>query len=548
VPFLLRVVRAFERLAGRELKNLFLDGNFAPVSAEVTAEKLQVIEGAIPADFPDGMFVRNGPNPRFRPDTMEAPFLGRTAHHWFEGDGMLHVVRIEGGVSSYRNRYIRTDDFQREQAAGQCLYRGIVDTTSLASVVNPLMNLAVFGSAAKNVANTSVIYHGGRLLALVEGETMPAEICMDSLGYLGNYNFGRQEPLPSFTAHPKVDPVTGEMIFAAYSLSEPPVHVGVVGADGNLKHWSTVKSAERKTLMHDCAITERFTLILDFPLTIDVGRSLRGGQMLDFEDAPSRIGVMPRFGSDVLRWFSFSPGYGFHMLNAFECGDEVILRGCRADTMTLNPPWIDGQLDRAGSMAEFFQDDGSPRVIRLHEWRMNLVTGSCSECDLGPPAFMDFPTVSPKVVGRENEFGYFAPFAKEPSLRAGVGVSNSLRKYRFSSEQPQQEQQQQQGQHGEVGFPQVHQLRQHGGVSSEEHHYGEGVSGQEGIFVPRPGGVKEDDGWLLVFTFDEAAAANGGHHSELRIIDAQNFSGPPAARIALPQRVPYGFHGTFVPL
>ncbi|CAE8633525.1 unnamed protein product, partial [Polarella glacialis] len=361
VPFLLRVVRAFERLAGRELKNSFLDGNFAPVSAEVTAEKLQVIEGAIPADFPDGMFVRNGPNPRFRPDTMEAPFLGRTAHHWFEGDGMLHVVRIEGGVSSYRNRYIRTDDFQREQAAGQCLYRGIVDTTSLASVVNPLMNLAVFGSAAKNVANTSVIYHGGRLLALVEGETMPAEICMDSLGYLGNYNFGRQEPLPSFTAHPKVDPVTGEMIFAAYSLSEPPVHVGVVGADGNLKHWSTVKSAERKTLMHDCAITERFTLILDFPLTIDVGRSLRGGQMLDFEDAPSRIGVMPRFGSDpssdVLRWFSFSPGYGFHMLNAFECGDEACFGGFHfglifcglhalGGFLTLSPPQYEPALDR----------------------------------------------------------------------------------------------------------------------------------------------------------------------------------------------------------
>ncbi|CAE8690834.1 unnamed protein product [Polarella glacialis] len=440
---------------------------------------------------------------------------------------MLHAVRIQGGKCSYRNRYIRTPGFQREDPAGQSLSRGVVDTTSLASVMNPLLNIAVFGSAVKEVANTSVVYHGGRLLALVEGQMMPAEISLDDLGFLGTFQFGRKEPLPSFTAHPKVDPVTGEMIFAAYStFDEEPVHVRVVGPDGNLKHWSTVKSAERKTLMHDCAITESFTLILDFPLTFDVARSLRGGELLDWEEAPSRIGVMPRFGSDVLRWFSFSPGYGFHILNAFESGDEVVLRGCRAEIMTLNLPWREGQLDRAAFVGEYFQE-GSPKTTRLHEWRVNLVSGSCSERDLGPPDYTDFPTVSPKVVGRENEFGYVAPFAEEPSLRAGVGVSASLREYRFSSNSNNLSA-------GEVGF--------------EEHDYGPGVSGQEGIFVPRPGGEQEDDGWLLVFTFDEAAAASGGHHSELRIIDARDFSGPPAARIALPQRVPYGFHGTFVPL
>jgi len=269
---------------------------------------------------------------------------------------MVHSIRIDGGRCSYKNRYIRTPDFHREEEAGTSLYRGIVDTTSVASVVNPLFNLSLFGSAIKDTPNTSLVHHGGRLLALVEGESMPTELSLDDLSRVGHWQFGRGEPLPSFTAHPKVDPVTGELIFAAYSaFGDPPVHVGVVGPDGALKHWATVKSATRKTLMHDCAITENYTLVLDFPLTIDVGRSLTGGQMVGFEEQPSRIGVVPRFGDDAVRWFEFDPGYGFHIFNAFEAGDEVVLRGCRGDTMALNPPWQDGEVDRAAFMSEYFQ-------------------------------------------------------------------------------------------------------------------------------------------------------------------------------------------------
>ena len=226
------------------------------------------------------------------------------------------------------------------------------------------MNMMSFGTAVKDVANTSVLFHGGRLLALVEGEVMPVEVGLEELDFKGHFKFGQEKVLPSFTAHPKIDPTTGDMVFTAYSsFSEPPVHAGVVGPDGNLKHWTTVKSATRKTLMHDCAITERFTLILDFPLTIDVSRLFSGGQMIGFEESPSRIGVMPRYGEDVERWFEFSPGYGFHMLNAFEDGEEVVLRGCRADTMVLTPPWEDGKVDRRAFMEQYFEPISPLRCI-----------------------------------------------------------------------------------------------------------------------------------------------------------------------------------------
>uniref|UniRef100_A0A7S2Q986 Dioxygenase n=1 Tax=Zooxanthella nutricula TaxID=1333877 RepID=A0A7S2Q986_9DINO len=347
---------------------------------------------------------------------------------------------------------------------------------------------------------------------------MPVEVSLDTLERTGTYCFGREGELPTFTAHPKIDPVTGELIFAAYSSTGvTPVHMGVVGADGLMKHWAPIKSAKRKTLMHDCAITENYTLILDFPLTIDASRALSGGQLVGFEEEPSRIGIVPRYGDDAIRWFTFKPGYGFHTLNAFEDGDCIVLRACWGETMMLSPPWENGKWDREKHMGEYFRE-GSPSTLRLHEWRMNLEDGSCSERDLGQRDFVDFPVVSPKVVGRPHTYGYSARFDREPSVSAGVAISEALVKYTFAGG-------------GADGRPAV-----------QEHRYGRGVGGQEAVFVPRPGGAEEDDGWLVVFTYDEA-----DDRSELRIIDARDFSGPPAARILMPQRVPYGFHGTFVP-
>lgn len=258
-------------------------------------------------------------------------------------------------------------------------------------------------------------------------------------------------------------------------------------------------------------------LLLDWPLTIDVGRIFRGEKPVDFENGPSRIGVMPRFGSDVEKWFEFAPGVGFHILNAYEDGDEVVLRGCRSAGFQLTLPWNGGELDRAGFIGEYFQK-GSPYLIRLHEWRMNMKTGLCSECDLGEEIFCDFPMVSPRVVGRPHRFGYCAKMSEPMSLKAGFAVTGSLLKFGLGD--------------AAGASPSV-----------EEHVYGPGVSGGEALFVPRPSGTEEDDGWLLVFTFNESDAT-----SELRIIDARNLAGPPVARISLPQRVPYGYHGTFVPL
>lgn len=177
----------------------------------------------------------------------------------------------------------------------------------------------------QHTANTHVVGHHGRLLALMEAGP-PHEVDMDDLSTVGVYDFDGQLDFP-FTAHPKNDPRNGDMIFFGYSVTAPYCSVGVASKTGELVH-KTPLDVKRPTMMHDFAITENYNIILDFPLTFDFQRKLRGGELIEFEpDQPARFGVMPRFGGQAsVRWFEADTCFAFHTLNAYEEGNEV--RSC----------------------------------------------------------------------------------------------------------------------------------------------------------------------------------------------------------------------------
>ncbi|MFJ9815803.1 carotenoid oxygenase family protein [Streptomyces sp. NPDC101151] len=153
-------------------------GNHRPVDAEHTAHDLAVT-GAPPPGL-TGWYVRNGPNPR------------TSSAHWFNGEGMLHAVRLQGGRAAwYRNRYVRTASFDDP---ARSVYRadGSRDLTA-------------------GPASTHVVRHAGRVFALVES-SLPHEISCtaDGLTTLGPYDFGGRLA-NSMTAHPKICPDTGEL-------------------------------------------------------------------------------------------------------------------------------------------------------------------------------------------------------------------------------------------------------------------------------------------------------------------------------------------------
>jgi carotenoid cleavage dioxygenase-like enzyme len=206
-----------------------LQGNYAPVEQEVTAFDLPV-EGAVPPEI-RGLFVRNGPNPK-----------SGTSPHWFLGDGMLHGVRLEGGAARwYRNRWVRTKVLDED--------RSFIEED---------------GSIDRSVAlaNTHVIGHAGRILALVE-TSFPTEVSGE-LETLGIHDYeGRLTT--AMTAHPKRCPETGELLFFGYSFAAPFLTYHRVDAAGRLVQSEDIE-VPGPTMIHDFAITRRHAIFMDLPV------------------------------------------------------------------------------------------------------------------------------------------------------------------------------------------------------------------------------------------------------------------------------------------
>lgn len=460
--------------------NPFLQGNFAPVHEEVVAENLNVI-GQIPPEL-DGMFVRNGPNPQFPPIRN---------YHWFEGDGMLHGVRIRDGAASYRNRYIRTRGWQKENSGGKSVYGSILDPLNVRAILQTSWNALTRRDLMKNTGNTALVYHDRKLLALWEaGE--PHEIELPGLETVGPYNYCGELRHP-FTAHPKIDPVTGEMLFFGYDPFKPIVCYSIANRAGRLVRSIRIK-VSRPTMMHDFAITQRYTIFLDMPFTFSVMRGLRGKPVLKLEpELGARFGILPRYGDgDAIKWFDVAAGYAFHTLNAYEEGDEVVILACRTDDFP---------------ESFFLPANGGPIigpewVPVMYRWRINLKTGAVRESPLDDvPA--EFPRVNEKMIGAKMRYGYTS------TLMTGA---NALIKYDLDRGR------------------------------SEMHVHGPKRIGGEGVFAPRPDAQAEDDGWVITYVHDEEL-----NRSELIVVEGRDFSAAPVARIQIPVRVPYGFHAAWIP-
>lgn len=428
----------------------YLRGNFAPVEQEQTAFDLAV-KGSIPPQL-RGLYLRNGPNPKSDPG------------HWFLGDGMIHGVRLEDGKAVwYRNRWVRTRAFL--EGATFVDRDGAIDRT-----------------VAK--ANTNIIGHAGRLLALVES-SYPTEVTAE-LETRGIFDFAGRLTT-AMTAHPKLCPDTGEMHFFGYGFLPPFLTYHRVNAAGELVQSVDI-DVPGPTMIHDFAITEHHAVFMDLPVVFDLELALGGSMPYRWsDDYGARLGVLPRGGSaSDVRWFEIAPCYVFHPFNAYEENGRLVLEGARYPEL-----WR----------------TGSNRFLpaRAHRWTIDLASGTVREQPLDDRA-IEFPRVDDRRNGKAARYGYAV------SNHDGVSEEpSSLLKY---------------------------DLRDGSVVA---HDFGPGRAPGEAVFVPASADSGEDEGFLLTYVYD--AARNG---SELVILDAASFAAAPVATIRLPQRVPFGFHGNWI--
>ncbi|MGO9361353.1 MAG: carotenoid oxygenase family protein [Xanthobacteraceae bacterium] len=453
--------------------------NLAPIPMESDAPFLK-IEGELPADL-NGTLYRNGPNPQF-----DAP-----GAHWFVGDGMLHAFHLENGRASYRNRWVRTPKWLAEHDAGRALFSGFGGRR--------LADVPADVTTDGGVANTNIIFHAGRLLALEEAH-LPTEIEPGTLATRGYCNYGKRIAGP-FTAHPKVDPATGEMAFFGYNAAgpfTPALSFGTVSAAGDVTRFERFE-APYASMVHDFIVTANHVLFPVLPLTGSMDRAMSGRPPYAWEpDKGAYVGVMKRSGATKdIAWFRGESCYVFHVMNAWEDGNRIV-----ADVMQFDEPPL------------FPHPDGRPTDplksrARLCRWTFDLAGGT----DRFSQHYLDditgeFPRIDDRRAGVANRHGWYACTTPDgPIDGALAGIvhvdAQANRRARY--------------------------LLPGGDTLSEP------------VFVPRNDGAAEGDGYLLSVVW--RAREN---RSDLAVFAAAEIERGPLALVKLGHRVPDGFHGNWV--
>ncbi len=463
------VTKGVTALAGFNRKRLppvedhpFLTGIHAPMTEEKTLTELAVT-GTIPAAL-DGRYLRIGPNP-IAPDPR--------SHHWFSGDGMVHALRLQNGRALwYKNRWIRS--------------KRVAELRGVEPAPGPR-------HGGFDTVNTNVAGIAGRTWALVEAGSYPVELS-DDLDEQ-TYNPFDDTLLGSFSAHPHLDLLTGESHAICYEGTDPSqVRHVVVSAEGKVVREEPIP-VQHGPSIHDCAITARYVLVFDLPVTFSM-KKLIAGHSFPYAWNPehrARVGLMPRQGSaaDII-WCDVEPCYVFHPCNAYDLPDgrvvvDVVAHESMFDRSTHGPDSVASPFER------WTIDPAAHRVAR-------------QVIDASP---QEFPRPDERLTGQPYRYAYSMAL---PEGRADQFLG-ATRLYKHDLETR----------------------------TRQVHDFNAGRYPGEFVFVPAHAGAGEDEGWLIGLVVDYP-----GETTDLVILNAREFEGEPQASIRVPHRVPPGFHGNWV--
>jgi carotenoid cleavage dioxygenase len=470
--------------------NPYLHGIYAPQIATGCHPDV-VVEGELPLDL-QGAYIRNGANPVFEPAHR---------YHPFDGDGMLHTVCFAHGKAHYSNAYVDTVGLAQERQQSQSTSPGVMGPFDYSKTP--------FG--IKDTSNTDVVYFNNALMSLWYNAGHAYRVNPETLKTEGYFELtGR--PSRRLSAHSKVDPHTGELIFFDYGDEHPYLTVGVADKTGQCVHETAIELPGPR-LPHDIGVSRHYTVVHDLPFFHDLGILRRHGyRVLTFHrDLPIRFGVLPRHGNGrEVRWFECEPGYILHVSNCWESGDWLIMDGCRSTNPMPESQAGEGEL---ASMLAYMRLEANN-----YRWQFNLRTGAVKEYPLDD-LNTEFNKINPLFLGLPSRYAYHQ---RIPTLKEGGHTLRFTGLVKYNNET------------GERWY----------------YPYGEGVLGSEAVFAPKAGWWSctehepqdEDDGYVITIVTDTRRWV-----SEAWIFDARDIEIGPIAKVVLPYRVPAGFHATWAP-
>jgi len=464
--------------------NFAFKENFTPVSSEVEVFDLLTVDGQLPKQL-KGVLYRNGPNPQFPP-------MGEL-HHWFLGEGMVHAIKVEDGKVSYQNKWVRTPQYLTQKMANERLV--------------PTSFEELFGGKAKMPASlscTNAVWHGEKLYALDES-MLPMLLNPETLEAEGYTDFAGKYVGP-LTAHPKVDPDTGDLIVFGYQTDGPGTKrmaLGQIDKEGNLKSYDTFE-VPVCCMVHDFVLTTEHVLFPLCPGTIDLGRIAQNKPVIAWEPGVgNHIGIMERsVGVSSMRWFKGPSSFLYHPMNGYSYekdGKKYLI----ADVMLFNSAPLFP--DTNGAYHLPWIEKGMAKLVR---WTFDL----SSEHDGYDEEIIcyiegEFPRIDERYLGKKYSIGFY--IARVERHYSGCGF-DTLIKVNVDT----------------------------GKIETWRSPHDVGLL--EPIFVPRSNDAEEGDGWIITLGYNKEREA-----SDFLVFDANSVSAGPIARVELPVRVPYGFHGSW---
>ncbi|KAL5577922.1 hypothetical protein UlMin_019621 [Ulmus minor] len=468
-----------------------LSHNFAPVPDELPPTDCEIIYGSLPSCL-DGAYIRNGPNPQFLP---------RGPYHLFDGDGMLHAIRISAGKATLCSRYVSTYKYLVERKAGHPLFPNVFSGFNglTASAARGALTAARVFAGQYNpingigLANTNLAYFANRLYALGESD-LPYQLRFTPNGdiqTIGRDDFNGNLSM-SMTAHPKIDPGTGETFAFRYGPIPPFLTYFRFNAKGEKQPDVPIFSMNRPSFLHDFAITKKYAIFVDIQIGMNPMEMIGGGSPVgsDASKVP-RLGLIPRYAKDEseMRWFEV-PGFNImHAINAWDEEDAVVM-------VAPNILSIEHTMERMELVHAL-----------VEKVRIDLKTGIVSRQPLSA-GNLDFAVINPAYTAKKNKYVYAAVGEPMPKIAGVVKLDVS---------------------------------RGGGECTVGRRMFGEGCYGGEPFFVGKENGEEEDDGYVVSYVHNERSG-----ESRFIVMDAKSPELEIVAAVKLPRRVPYGFHGLFV--